>query len=285
MFEELELPDDLAFESAEPIDSGETNSVYFCRARFRGALVSGYLKVADRETRSLDNEARVLDRLASTPMPVPSVISQGHGPTPYLFLTHMPGTMLWDSVDPRRPQYDSRNVLSRLRAYGECLGRIHAAEVEWGVGGVEWEAQPRQRIEGLIGEQEHPDSRFRDLAQWLVAHGPARRRLIFVHGDFNTANVLLEGDVVSGVIDWEFAGRGFREYEIAWALRPRIHFLGSVEEREAILAGYRSVGEFDPDQLKWCEVLNELHFAFWNRDSDPVYSEFALSRAERAASD
>ena len=84
--------------------------------------------------------------------------------------------------------------------------------------------------------------------------------------------------VVSGLIDWEFAGIGWKEYEIAWALRARIHFLNSTAERDAILSGYSSGGRYNPDQLRWCEVLNYVHFAYWNSNTD--YEAFALGRAE-----
>jgi hypothetical protein len=36
-----------------------------------------------------------------------------------------------------------------------------------------------------------------------------------------------------------------KEYELAWSLRARRHFLSSPVEREAILAGYGSSGTYD----------------------------------------
>jgi aminoglycoside phosphotransferase (APT) family kinase protein len=89
--------------------------------------------------------------------------------------------------------------------------------------------------------------------------------------------------VVSGVLDWEFAGIGWKEYELAWALRARIHFLNSAAERDAVLSGYQSEGGYDAEQLRWCEVLNYLHFAYWSRDSNSDYCPFALTRAESTA--
>lgn len=276
IFSDLELPEDLELDSSEPSPLGETNSVYLCRGRFRSHPVQGYLKVADRRTRSLENERSVLDRIATTSIPAPPVIASGGGRKPFLFLAAVPGTMLQDLVDPRRPSYDRGTVTRNLRAYGELLARIHALEIAWA-------DQPRAGLEGLIGEERASDARFRDLARWIAANQPRRANRTFVHGDFNTANVLLTGGVVSGVLDWEFAGMGWKEYELAWALRARRHFLNSAAERDAILSGYRSQGDYDPEQLRWCEVLNYLHFAYWDRDSSPDDTAFALSCAERLA--
>jgi len=158
----------------------------------------------------------------------------------------------------------------------ELLARIHAIDVDW-------PDQPRARLEGLMGEERVSDGRFRDLVKWIVQNQPSHSERNFIHGDFNTANVLLDRGAVSGVLDWEFAGMGWKEYELAWALRARIHFLNSAAEREAILSGYQSGGGYDAKQLQWCEVLNYLHFAYWEKDSNSDYTAFALARAESAA--
>ena len=104
-----------------------------------------------------------------------------------------------------------------------------------------------------------------------------------MHGDFNTASVLFSDASISGVIDWEFAGMGWREYDLAWALRARTVFLNTREEREAILKGYRLHASFDATYLRWCEVLNYLHFAYWARERESEYASFALEKARDLA--
>ncbi len=85
------------------------------------------------------------------------------------------------------------------------------------------------------------------------------------------------------MIDWEFAGSGWREYDLAWALRARLDFLNSESERDALLNGYKQHATYNEDALRWCETLNYLHFAYWNRESESEYTMFALERAmERA---
>jgi aminoglycoside phosphotransferase (APT) family kinase protein len=175
-------------------------------------------------------------------------------------------------VDPRREHYERAKVFERLRAYGRTLGMIHSLPIDWCT-------QGRQHLENLIGEENLQDGRFEELVRWLRMNEPQSRNQAFVHGDFNTANVLIDDCAVSGVLDWEFAGRGWREYDLAWALRSRITFFNSDKERSAILSGYGSTASYDMGQLKWCEILNSLHFASWSADKAPEYTSFALARA------
>lgn len=273
---ELHLPKELELDSAELNPIAGTNSVYFCKVRFRGASAEAFLKVADRTTQSLENERSALDRLSASNIPVPSVLASGRRGKPFLLLSRLPGVMLWDRIDPRRPHFEKSSVEKNLRAYGELLARIHALEFDW-------PAQRRASLEGLIGEECVADTRFQNLVAWINRNRPERPERTFVHGDFNTGNVLVDGDAISGVIDWEFAGSGWKEYELAWALRARIHFMNSEAEHEAILSGYQTTGRFDAGQLQWCEVLNYLHFAYWSIGSDPEYLRFALARGEAAA--
>jgi hypothetical protein len=43
------------------------------------------------------------------------------------------------------------------------------------------------------------------------------------------------------------------------------------------------VASFDAAHLRYCEVLNYLHFARWDLEQDPAYAAFSLARAERIA--
>jgi hypothetical protein len=43
------------------------------------------------------------------------------------------------------------------------------------------------------------------------------------------------------------------------------------------------VASFDPVQLRYCEVLNYLHFALWDLDHDPAYAALSLGWAESIA--
>jgi hypothetical protein len=60
-------------------------------------------------------------------------------------------------------------------------------------------------------------------------------------------------------------------------------FLNTPAEREAIQNGYRAHASYDENSLRYCEVLNYLHFAYWNKDNQPASASFALDRAMNMA--
>lgn len=269
---DLDLPDELMITSVERNTIGETNDVFFCNADFEGQPLSAYIKVGKGVNSSLANEKAILNRLAPTVIRTPRVLWYGNSTKEVLVLEAMPGVMIWDYIDPRRRRFDKGKALSHLRAYGECLGQIHDLSLEW-------QPQRRPRLYGFIGEEDVEDVRFQRLVSWLQTHTPACDDRTFVHGDLNTASVLLQDGNISGVVDWEFAGSGWREYDLAWVLRARTAFLNTQAERDAVLSGYRVHSSYDTGALQWCEVLNYLHFANWSRKDEPDYTSFALEKA------
>lgn len=273
---EIDLPDLFIIDYLEQNVNGETNDVFFCNGQFAGRPISAYLKVNKNPRLSLANEQDILIALANSDIPVPTVLWYSDEKKEVLIIEALGGEMIWEYIDPRRGHYDSGKSLLYLHAYGECLGRIHSVEIAW-------PAQKRVRLHGLIGEEELEDERFRRLVAWFQANNAATPGQVLVHGDYNTANVLCRNEAVSGVLDWEFAGSGWREYDLAWTLRARTHFLNLPAEREALLAGYTQRCSYDEEALRWCEVLNYLHFAYWNRESKPSSASFDLARGMEIA--
>ncbi len=274
--DDLRLPAHVELHSAKRDNTGETNDVFSCHARWQGREISCYLKVGRQEGDCLGNEAAVLKQLETSPIPVPTVIWYHEGPPALLIVETIPGHIVWDYIDPRRPQCDTHRLAGYLRSYGRCLAQIHELPLAW-------PDQKRRRLESLADEQDVSDPASDELVAWLGQNAPRRREEVFVHGDFNTASVLFRDGRLTGVIDWEFAGRGWREYDLAWTLRARTTFLNTPAEHEAIVEGYCGASHYDPDALRWCEVLNYLHFAHWCREREPDYAAFALARARTTA--
>lgn len=270
------LPAAFRFTSIERDAAGETNDVYRCTGEFDGRPLAAYVKVAKRANSSLANERAILERLAATAIPVPRVLWYGDAPREVLVLEALPGEMVWEYIDPRRELFRAETLPAYLHAYGACLGQIHALALGWS-------SQKRPRLYELIGEEAVTDPRFQRLVSWVRSHATRPGLSTFVHGDLNTASVLFRDGRVSGVVDWEFAGTGWREYDLAWVLRARTAFLNTRPEREAILSGYRLHSSYEPAVLRYCEVLNYLHFAYWCREAEPDYTSFALGRAAELA--
>jgi aminoglycoside phosphotransferase (APT) family kinase protein len=140
----------------------------------------------------------------------------------------------------------------------------------------------RTALYSFLGEEEVDDSRFREIVLWLQHNPPPETDTVFVHGDLNDANALVEEGRITAILDWESAGLGWREYELAWILRERRNYMNTTESRQAFLEGYSSVTSYDEDALRWCEVMNCLHVAFWCKDKYPNFMDFNLAKAREA---
>lgn len=88
----------------------------------------------------------------------------------------------------------------------------------------------------------------------------------FIHGDFHYGNILWQNNEISGVIDWEYSGKGLKEQDIAWAciLRPGQEFMDTIEDIIEFLKGYLEQGNFNKEKLKWCLINGYCHFYLMN---------------------
>ncbi|MZD04799.1 phosphotransferase [Streptomyces sp. SID5785] len=67
----------------------------------------------------------------------------------------------------------------------------------------------------------------------------------FTHGDLQIAHVFVEGDTVTGIIDWSEAGRGDALYDLA------TFTLGHEERLDDVLAGYGTAVDLDVIHAWW----------------------------------
>jgi aminoglycoside phosphotransferase (APT) family kinase protein len=68
---------------------------------------------------------------------------------------------------------------------------------------------------------------------------------VFTHGDLQVAHVFVDGDEVTGVLDWSEAGQGDALYDLA------ILTLGHPEHLDAVVAGYGSEVDLDVVRAWW----------------------------------
>ena len=129
--------------------------------------------------------------LKDTNIPVPKVIWYGGKDNEVLILEVVSGEMIWDYIDPRYKQYGKDIGLSYLRKYGKCLAQIHNIDVSWST-------QKRHLLYSFIGEEKVEDNRFKKLIVWLQANSINFEKSVFVHGDFNTANVFFHDNSYMG---------------------------------------------------------------------------------------
>ena len=141
-------------------------------------------------------EAAALRFAAAAGLPVAAVLGYDGGTR--MLLECLPGA----SQIPREP--DGR----RLRALGAAAARIHAVHLD-PAGKLPVRDRPIADVDFAGLRREHGASRLLLDAEQIVARArPAGERAAFVHGDLWQGNTLWDGNVLSGLLDWDCAGAG-----------------------------------------------------------------------------
>ncbi len=99
---------------------------------------------------------------------------------------------------------------------------------------------------------------------WLERHAPPpTSRRVLVHGDYRMGNFAVDGDRISGVLDWEMAGPGDPIVDVAWCCIP-VWELPGVDE-EPLLRRYaeRSGQPADAERFHWHRVLGYVRLAYY----------------------
>ena len=201
-------------------------------------LEAGYLRVAWRGDRSrLARESELLDRLRAF-LPVPEVLDCGGDDRLSWSLTAgMPGTAYEHlCVQPAPPGLRdlAREVAGLLRALHFWPVPRELAELLWRSGadpdplrraGAELVLLPPSSALGLVplagqlpfvdhGVLDAAAERLRELGSLMMPYGE-----VLLHGDFYLGNVLVQGDHVSALIDFEFSRMGPRDLELISVVR------------------------------------------------------------------
>jgi aminoglycoside phosphotransferase (APT) family kinase protein len=105
--------------------------------------------------------------------------------------------------------------------------------------------------------------------RWLETRLPEPAEPVLCHRDFRTGNYLLDGPVLTGILDWEFAGWGDPHEDIGWFCSKGWRFArldreaGGIADRAAFYRGYRSESGrvIDPQRVFFWEVLASVRWA------------------------
>jgi aminoglycoside phosphotransferase (APT) family kinase protein len=104
--------------------------------------------------------------------------------------------------------------------------------------------------------------------RWLERHAPARSEIVLCHRDFRTGNYMLDGDSITAILDWEFAGWGDAADDLGWFCATCWRFgataleAGGIGAREDFYRGYeRASGTpVDPAAVKYWEVAAHVRW-------------------------
>ncbi len=220
-----------------PIAGGQSNPTFFLdlgarRYVLRKQPAGPLLPSAHR----IDREARVMQALAGTGVPVPKVVLFHENPdllgTPFYLMERVEGRVFHDCALPGLVPTERRAV---YLAMAETLARLHAVVPDAvGLGDFgrpgdyfarqterwarQWRASPSAETVPGLGR----------IARWLGDSLPAdNSRSAVAHGDFRLGNLMIHPSEprVAAVLDWELSTLGHPLADLAfcclaWHLKP-----------------------------------------------------------------
>ncbi|OIJ63867.1 phosphotransferase family protein [Streptomyces mangrovisoli] len=207
-----------------------------------------FLKV-DADQARLDAE---VEAMALAPVPTPRIL---WCKPPVLAIAALPGTTLGRLGGP------STGTPTAWAAAGAAIRTLHEAPLpprpgQAGRDTAVLTAALDDECEALVTSGVLPAdlvTRNRQVAEAaLRPWTPA-----FTHGDLQIAHVFVDGDEVTGIIDWSEAGQGDPLYDLA------TFTLGHEEHLDGVLAGYGTDVDVDVDVIHAWWSLRSLLIVRW----------------------
>lgn len=242
---------------------GENQGAYAIEDALGAPLVLKWQALPEMLSR-LERARAVTDRLATLAVPVPRYLLIGTFPegTTYWLQTALPGS-------PPAPLHLSLEHVRQLLDLNERqAGQALSSEQDWSwyvraavfAGESGWSDTLQQhspetralllRLEGVTAGKETCVSRTTDL----------------VHGDLALTNVLVVGDTVTGIVDWDAAGCGDRALDLS-----KLLFYSYEHEPVRTLLWRRLSAVSGPDALVVYLAYNILAQLDWSiRHHSPV---------------
>lgn len=171
-------------------------------------------------------EFRVIEALNAAAAPVPRVrwadLSGAELGTPAMVSDFIEGpNFLQAARSGLRPTAELAELATRAAAQ---IHRLDTAgfPVEIGRDGGDWDGYIDTQIQAwrdLEARQAERMPVLRYLACWLDLHRPEPVPLCLIHGEYSTANLMLQPSGAVSVIDWEFAHVGDPRMDFGWCIQ------------------------------------------------------------------
>ena len=248
------------------------NDVFHVRGLAGGEETVAYVKVARQAGADIRNEVELLMQLDGPAYP--RVLDYDREQYTFSVTAEMPGLRLSGIVG----ENEDLASLSYMEEYGEALGRLHELKPSA-------KPQKERRFHHRPPEEKLRELKLSFMADFF-ARPPEKGETVFCHGDFHYANVLWQEHHVSAILDFELAGYGDRDFDIAWALflRPGQRFLKTEEELERFLKGYRRRGDCNPAAVKYYMAQCYVYFLCFSGNGED-YCKYVRTWLEKAASE
>ena len=203
-----------------------------------------FLKI-DADQARIDREVEVMAR---APIPTPEVLWRK---PPVLALAAVPGAALGVLEEP------STASAAAWVAVGAAVRALHDAQLP------PW---PSSQCEQLPARSSRDTVEFPPRldaeCEWLIANAVVSAEIVrhnrrvaeaalrpwtpvFIHGDLQIVHVFVDGDELSGVVDWSEGGQGDAMYDLATLT------LAHEEHLDDVIAGYGGDVEIDVIRAYW----------------------------------
>ena len=244
-------PFDIKFNSFELVEvlgyPHARNDVFYCKGKCCGEEIFCFVKYASKNESNLIREIEILNKLDYDFLPqVVDCDKDGK-------------FIITREIDGERLSYILQTTKEKsfdyMFEYGKTLARIHLTDVKCE------EVEHRKFFDlPLVEHLEKFDIGF--VYKFLSENKPKQIEKCFCHGDFHYANILWKNNEITAVLDWELAGIGNKEFDIAWAIinRPGQKFLKTDKEVNEFLRGYKSLNKCNVEHVKYYMVLIYSHF-------------------------
>ena len=243
------------------------NDVFYVKGIYNNEETYAFIKVNRQKGADVKNEIEVLNKIHLDNTPI--IIDYDKEMT-FRVSIALTGERLTQILT------DNTNLesLEYLEKYGKKLGEIHLITGDFN--------NVKDRRFFHIPSKEYFEENGLDLSiyEYLNTNKPEVINYCFCHGDFHYANILWENKHISGILDFELAGIGNKEFDIAWAiiLRQGQKFLRDSIEIETFLKGYKSINSCNYNYVKYYMILIYVWFYEF---SDEEHKKVILSEIER----
>ena len=179
---------------------------------------------------------------STTSIPVPTVhyAFERKGIT-YIVMSRIDGAQIgwnWGA----RTEESKRRVLEHLKAYIQemrALSPVSSGKVEGVDGGKVYDMRISGGVRGfgpfesvgdfhsfITDDFKASPTQFPEINELLAMYGGSKYTTCFTHGDLSCANILVKGDKVVGIVDWDTSGwyPEYWEYMSAWTVNPYFMF-------------------------------------------------------------
>lgn len=234
------------------ISTGFTNSIF----SFTREGIPLIIRMPPRTTPRLAYEAELMKALYGKGLPVPTVVEYnpsyenplGH---PFLIMEKLKGKTLLEAIDTGEIQPTPKLVVEIATA----LRRVHTAETS-DLNVPKFSTLQSYLDQGLVGIKQLAKLAnfrcFEKFEEWFQKNRPAETSLnrSFIHNDFHVANIMVDGDSLSGILDWNDAVVAEAQVDVAM-FSLLADALGYPAFADAFITEYRRISHLPIPEIRF----------------------------------